>query len=86
MPRKAKHIRDIRSYARQYTDLAINTLVGIASSEEASDRARATAAQALLDRGWGKPAQTVDMTVEVNPLESLYDKVKNKSRDLPTQH
>ena len=86
MARKAKSITDIRSFARQYTETAISVLIGIATNKEASDSARASAAQYLIDRGWGKPSQTVDMTVEVNPLESLYDKVKNKSRDLPTQH
>ena len=32
-------------------------LAGIASAEDAPPAARVSAAQALLDRGWGKPAQ-----------------------------
>jgi len=42
--------------ARAHTELGIQTLAGIARNST-SDTARVSAAQALLDRGWGKPAQ-----------------------------
>ena len=48
---------DLRSLARAHTRLSIQTLAGIARNST-SDQARVSAAQALLDRGWGKPAQT----------------------------
>lgn len=35
--------------------------------------ARVSAAVALLDRGWGKPAQTVDMTVRKQIAKDLVD-------------
>jgi hypothetical protein len=38
-------------------------LVGVATSPDAAPAARVAAAQSLLDRGWGKAAQVVDMTV-----------------------
>ena len=47
---------DLRSLARAHTELSIQTLAGIARNST-SDQARVSAAQALLDRGWGKPAQ-----------------------------
>ena len=47
---------DLRSLARAHTELGIQTLAGIARNST-SDTARVSAAQALLDRGWGKPAQ-----------------------------
>jgi hypothetical protein len=47
---------DLRSLARSHTELSIQTLAGIARNS-ASDQARVSAAQALLDRGWGKPPQ-----------------------------
>jgi hypothetical protein len=47
---------DIRSLARSHTSLAIKVLAGIAK-DGTNDGARVAAAVALLDRGWGKPAQ-----------------------------
>ena len=47
---------DLRSLARSHTELSIQTLAGIARNST-SDQARVSAAQALLDRGWGKAAQ-----------------------------
>jgi hypothetical protein len=46
---------DLRDIARQHTELALRTLVDIAEHGE-NESARVTAANALLDRGWGKPA------------------------------
>ena len=40
----------------EYCVVGIQTLAGIARNST-SDAARVSAAQALLDRGWGKPAQ-----------------------------
>jgi len=37
--------------------MGVKVLAGIASAEDAPPAARVSAAQALLDRGWGKPAQ-----------------------------
>jgi hypothetical protein len=47
---------DLRSLARAHTELSIQTLAGIARNST-SDQARVSAAQALLDRGWGKAIQ-----------------------------
>lgn len=54
----AKTPTDIRSLARAHTETAINALVGIVNNG-ASEPARVSAAQALLDRGWGKPTQPI---------------------------
>jgi hypothetical protein len=48
----AKAPADLRSLARAHTELSIQTLAGIARNST-SDQARVSAAQALLDRGWG---------------------------------
>ena len=50
----AKATADIRSLARAQTALAIRTLNGVCGSKSAPAAARVSAAQALLDRGWGK--------------------------------
>ena len=47
---------DIRSLARSHTEIAIKVLAGIAK-DGTNEGARVAAAVALLDRGWGKPAQ-----------------------------
>ena len=52
-----KAAADIRSLARAQTALAIRTLTGICGSKAAPAAARVSAASALLDRGWGRPAQ-----------------------------
>jgi hypothetical protein len=56
----SKTITEIRSIARSYTRNAINVLVGIMRSKDATAAARVSAANAILDRGWGKPAQAIE--------------------------
>lgn len=51
---------EIRSLARSHTETAIKTLVGVMNQEKSPAAARVSAAQALLDRGWGKPTQPID--------------------------
>src|SRR5258705_8097759 len=53
----AKATADIRSLARAQTALANRTLTGVCGSKAAPAAARVSAAQALLDRGWGKAPQ-----------------------------
>ncbi|WP_249119031.1 MULTISPECIES: hypothetical protein [unclassified Bradyrhizobium] len=48
---------DIRSLARSHTKTAINVLVKIMQSKDATPAARVSAANAVLDRGWGKAMQ-----------------------------
>jgi hypothetical protein len=56
-PGSVKTLVDVRSLARSYSTLAVNTLAGIARSPKCPPAARVTAAIALLDRGYGKPPQ-----------------------------
>jgi len=55
----AKAPTEIRSLARSYTESAIKTLAGIMQQPEAPEAARVSAANSLLDRGWGKAAQII---------------------------
>lgn len=55
----AKAPTEIRSLARAHTQTAINTLAGIMQQDSAPAAARVSAAEALLNRGWGKPAQPI---------------------------
>lgn len=67
----AKAPTEIRSLARAHTESAIRVLAGIMNQDEAPHAARVSAATALLDRGWGKPTQTIAGDSE-NPLEAIH--------------
>lgn len=67
----AKALAEIRSLARGHTEAAINCLAGIMNKTDAPDAARVSAANSLLDRGWGKPAQPISGDEE-NPLELIH--------------
>ena len=54
-----KATADIREAASQYTQLALNTLVEVATEGD-SAAARVAAANAILDRAHGKPKQSVE--------------------------
>lgn len=51
--------RTLRELAREHTVEAIETLIAIAEDKTAPASARVSAAVAVLDRGYGKPAQTI---------------------------
>jgi hypothetical protein len=50
---------EIRSLARSHTDAALKCLASIMNKETAPESARVSAANSLLDRGWGKAAQPI---------------------------
>jgi hypothetical protein len=55
-----KSVTEIRSLARTHTRTALNVLVGVMQSKNATAAARITAANAILDRGWGKATQPLE--------------------------
>ena len=58
---------EIRDLARQHSRVAIETLVKIATSGK-SEAARVSAANSILDRGWGKPTQPIAGDPEEPPI------------------
>jgi hypothetical protein len=58
-------IADVQALARSYTTEAIETLVGIANDPKAPPGARVAAANALLDRGWGRSTTSLTIHQEV---------------------
>ena len=54
----AKTPLEIASLARMHTKKAVKTLAAIMNEPHAPYAARVAAAEALLDRGWGKPRQS----------------------------
>ena len=66
-----RSVTEIRSLARSHTRTAINVLVGIMRSKDATAAARVTAANAILDRGWGKANQAIEIGDE-SALELIH--------------
>ena len=60
----------VAELARSYTSEAIDTLVELMRHGK-DDRVRGTAAQALLDRGWGKPKVEVVSEGDAGYLAAL---------------
>ena len=81
---RPKVVAQVRELAQRYTAEAIQTLAHLMRSKS-DDRVKVMAAQALLDRGWRRPAQALehsgsigvkpDLSVltdeEIETLESL---------------
>lgn len=55
----SKTLTEIRSLARSHTGAAIRALAGVMNSRNATHAAKISAANAILDRGWGKPPQSL---------------------------
>jgi hypothetical protein len=53
-------ITEIRSLARSHTRTALNVLVGVMRSKDATATAKVSAANAILDRGWGRATQPIE--------------------------
>jgi hypothetical protein len=54
-----KAAAQIKALARKHSRAAIKTLAAIMNQADGPATARVSAAQALLDRGWGKAAQPI---------------------------
>jgi hypothetical protein len=59
---------NLRDLARAHTKEALDTLIGIMGSTTAPEAARISAANSILDRGYGRPAQTLG-DADGNPIE-----------------
>lgn len=58
---RPKVVGEIRDLAREHTTLAVQTLVEIAGDKDQDARARVAACNSLLDRGYGRPAQSISL-------------------------
>ena len=64
-PRVGPNGETVAELARAHTATAIETLVEVMSGKGNEPRDRVAAANALLDRGWGKPKESVDLDARV---------------------
>lgn len=62
---RPKEVAEVRDLARQHTAAAIGTLAKIMNDTKARESARVAAADALLDRGWGKAPAHLSVTHDV---------------------
>jgi hypothetical protein len=67
---RPKAVAHVIALAQEHTDLAVDTLAEICRDKLADPRARITAAEALLSRGYGKSVENVDVTSKGEKLES----------------
>ncbi len=58
---RPKVIRAVQELARENTVEAMETLIAICNDKKVSPNARVAAANAILDRGWGKAPATVNV-------------------------
>jgi Family of unknown function (DUF5681) len=70
---RPKIFTEVKQAAREHTEAATETLVGVMNNEEATAAARVAAANAILDRGWGKPESFTNMAHDNKPLRELTD-------------
>lgn len=61
-------IKDIKDAAKAHTRAALNTLISVMNNLDAPAASRVTAAEAILNRGWGRPMQNIEARVDVTDL------------------
>ncbi len=59
---RPKTLARVQDLARQYTETSIKVLGEIMEDENERGATRIAAIQVLLDRGWGKPLQRIDVS------------------------
>jgi hypothetical protein len=73
---RPKESAKVQEYARKHTELAIDTLVHLCKNGN-GESTKVAAAIALLDRGWGRPAQAIiggdedDPPIRVQKIERV---------------
>ena len=66
---RPKETGEMRDLARQHTPQAIEALQCIMNEQQAPASARVAAAEALLNRGWGRPTAILANDEDAGPLQ-----------------
>ena len=84
---RPKVLGDVQELARQHAPTVIVELARLALRAK-SETARIAAIRELLDRGYGRPRQAMEVSVPAdNPLQLLLDEIDARSRiDPPVSH
>lgn len=78
---RPKNLSDVRDLARQHTVAAIATLATLMADEDAKPSTRVAAADALLDRAWGKPTQPIEHRAGEQSIIPM-DEVERRLREI----
>ncbi len=70
-PRTPPGGRSDAALARAHTAEALGTLVAIMGNGDAPATARVSAANAVLDRAWGKPRQDFELSSTADPVAAI---------------
>ena len=81
---RPKVVAEVKELAREHTSEAIETLVSIMTSTKAAPAARVSAANALLDRGYGRPAQHITGDIAASYVARLPEPAKTVEEWLAT--
>jgi len=84
---RPKVLGDVQELARQHAPKIIAELARLALKAK-SETARIAAIRELLDRGYGRPRQAMEVSVPAgNPLQMLLDEIDARSRiEVPVSH
>jgi len=74
---RPKAITEVKQLAREHTAEAIQTLVSIMTNSKSPAAARVSAANSLLDRGYGKPPQHITGEDKVSFVARLPEPAKS---------
>jgi hypothetical protein len=70
---RPKVLGQVQALARQHSTEAIETLRHVMQDKKSPPAARVAAANAILDRGFGKPSQTINPGERDRPLDQMSD-------------
>lgn len=73
---RAKKDIDLAALAQQHARKAIETLVDVMGSETATPAARVAAASEILDRGFGRAPQSIDMNATIGISDAFEEFVR----------
>jgi hypothetical protein len=69
---RPKALREVDALAREHTTDALKVLAEIYKDKDTPAAARVAAINSLLDRGWGKPRQGIDLAGDPeNPVQQI---------------
>jgi len=70
---RPKVVGEVQALARELTTEAVQTLRDIMRDKRAPHTARGYAANSILDRGYGRPSQTISTGDRGRPLDQMTD-------------
>ena len=81
---RPKVLAEVQERARQYTLESIEGLADIARNTKSPAQARVAAWNSLLDRGYGKPGQSIDLNHGTkDDLDNILETLNGKTRGIP---